>query len=123
MADIKQMSFMLLVLLVSVSALYETMLSEDDSENYIFPSVANDLGIATIEDFSSTSLVNDLNSFQIATNKIFTTNVLTEFSAFLNALSEIWGSVWGIFMKLMLLGLFSLIVFYKEIKVILHYNK
>lgn len=93
MPDMKEMGFMLLVLLVSVSGIYEWARTD--------PVLSTNLGVNVIEGFESTTLQNDLNNLSVSATNIVTTNPVTELLNFITALQTFLGTVWTIFLKLM----------------------
>lgn len=92
MADIKQASFMFLIILVSISAVYEWAASE--------PVLRDQLGISEIEGFESASLLSDLDTFQISTDNLITTVEQTDILGLLPAMTSFFSSIINIFMRL-----------------------
>lgn len=98
MPDMKEMGFILLVLLVSVSGIYEWTKTD--------ALLSTQLGVDTVEGFESASLKADLNVLgesanELVTVNIISTNPITELLNFITALQIFFGTVWGIFLKLM----------------------
>lgn len=93
MVDIKQMSFVLLVLLVSVSGIYEWTQTDDV--------LRTELGVGVIGGFSSGTLQDDVNQLQVSSDNLITTVARVELWNWLGALQSFLGTIWDIFMKLM----------------------
>lgn len=92
MPDMKEMGFMLLVLLVSISGIYEWAQTD--------PALSANLGVGVIEGFESSTLQSDLNKLSSSATNIVTTNPVTELLNFITALQTFFGTVWDIFLKL-----------------------
>jgi len=84
---------MLLILLVSISGIYEWAATQ--------PVLARELGISGIEGFESSTLELDIDALQISSENIITTSPLTDISLFINSLLDLFGTMWSIFMRLM----------------------
>ncbi len=91
----KEMGFMLLVLLVSVSGIYEWTKTD--------ALLSTELGVDTVEGFESASLQEDLNKLSVAALNTITTNPITELLNFIGALAALVGTVWEIFLKALVL--------------------
>lgn len=96
MADIKQASFMLLVLLVSVSAIYEWAENED-----INPVLSKQVGVGSLGDLNSTSLRSNVASVEISVENIIQTTESADILGFLNALVSLFISGFAIFMNIL----------------------
>ncbi len=93
MPDLKEMSFILIILLVSVSAVYEWIQTDDD--------LNKQFGVSSPLDFRSGTLTATLNTFQLAVDNLIQSLLIADLIGFLASLQAFFTSAFQIFMKLM----------------------
>lgn len=93
MADVKEMSFMLLIILVAISGTYEWARTD--------VVLGKELGMGEIGGFESATLLNDVNTFQISTSQFISSSAQLDIVGFVSSLIELFGTTWNIFSKLM----------------------
>ncbi len=93
MVDIKQMSFLLLVILVTVSGVYEWAQTQ--------PVLGEDLGVGSIGGFESDTLTGYLNDLNSETSNALETAERADLVGFLLSLVGVFLAGFSIFMKLM----------------------
>jgi len=91
--DIKQASFVLLVLLVSVSGVYEWARTD--------AVVGEQLSMGTMTAFSSSTLENNVSTVSLAVTNIITAISRTDLIGFIGALINLFVTTFEIFMRLM----------------------
>jgi hypothetical protein len=92
-ADIKQMSFLLLVLLVTVSGVYEWAQAQ--------PVLANDLGVGSVGGFEASTLSGYLSDINISAGNAIETATRLDLLGFMGSLTTVFITTFSIFMKLM----------------------
>lgn len=93
MADMKEMSFMLLVILVSISAIYEWAGTDEV--------LKKQPGLTHITGFEGGTFLSDVNRFQIGTNELITNAAQAEIVGLLSSLLRFFADIWGIVMRMM----------------------
>lgn len=101
MVEMKQMGFMLIILLVSVSAVYEFASSEDSSGNPVFPALSTALGISSISPLGSSTLQQQVSDVDIASGDDIETTVRENPLAFALGLLNTALSMFVIFLPLL----------------------
>lgn len=89
----KHMGFMLLVILVTISAVYTWAETE--------PTLRDSLGVGGTEDFGAGALQQDIDLLKFQTTHIITGNVLTDLLNLIPNLANFFYILWKIFTKIM----------------------
>lgn len=90
--DMKQSAFVLLVILVAISGLYQWTQTDEI--------LKQSTSLEEIGDFHSDTLVGNITSFQINFTQVITTSPLLDPFGFVGALLSLFGLVFNVFMKL-----------------------
>lgn len=93
MADIKQMGFVLLVLLVSISGIYEWAASQ--------PVLGEQLGVSGIGGFEADTLESRLLEFETAIEDSIETALRVDIFGFITSFIGMFSAMFDVFMKLM----------------------
>lgn len=75
MVEMKQMGFMLIILLVAVSGVYEFAKSEDAEGNPVFPALSQSLGIGQIDPLGSEALKQQVSDVDISSGDDIETTI------------------------------------------------
>jgi len=90
--DLKEMSFGILIILVTINALYLWSLEQDPVKNYVSFTPVNDL--------NASSLSQDVKTLQISTDESISTALRLDLLGFIQNLAGAFSTVWQIVMKL-----------------------
>lgn len=91
--DIKQASFVMLILLISISGVYEWANSDETLGKHI--------QLGNISGLESSSLQKDVVDFKVVVDSVVATTVRLDLLGFISAMASLFKTNFGIFMKLL----------------------